>query len=159
MSAAVAEAEAVAAATRKPIAAIMRRGCKTSSSLFQDEKQSRCGPCAVVAFDLAERARAQPGRRSASDARSGRLPSAARPMALRSPRDSWMTDQPLAILQIGARLCAHAEGKSLRRNEERLAACILDLGGPKPLNRADDLAAWARSRAPPPSCRPWHRPS
>src|SRR5262249_11730491 len=91
MSAAV--AEAVAAATRKPIAAIMRRGCKTSSSLFQDEKQSRCGPgCAVVAFDLAERARPQPGRRSASDVRGCRFPRAARPMALRSPRDSWMTE-------------------------------------------------------------------
>src|SRR5262245_14018428 len=68
------------------------------------------------------------------------FPRAARPMALRPPRDSWMTDQPLAILRIGARLCARAEGKSLRRNEERLTACILDLSGPKPLNRADDLA-------------------
>src|SRR5262245_29613722 len=107
MSAAV--AEAVAAATRKPIAAIMRSSCKTPSCLFQDEKQSRCGPdCATVAFDLAKRARPQPGRRSASDVRGCRFPRAARSMALRPPRDSWMTDQPLADTCGLARACAHA---------------------------------------------------
>src|SRR5215831_4472865 len=134
-------AEAVAAATRKPIAAIMRRGCKTSSSLFQDEKHSRC---ALVAPSWRSTWQSALAHNLGGDPRPmsevAAFPRAARPMALRSPRDSWMTDQPLAILQIGARLCARAEGKSLRRNEERLAACILDLGGPEPLNRADDLA-------------------
>src|SRR5215813_15472694 len=62
-------------------------------------------------------------------------------MALRSPHDSWMTDQPLADTCGLARAHAHARRRrSFRRNEERLAACILNLSGPKPLNRADDLA-------------------
>src|SRR5262249_10360902 len=113
-------AEAVAAATRKPIAAIMRRGCKTSSSLFQDEKHSRC---ALVA----------PSWRSTwQSALAHNLGGGPRPMpevaAFPTPPVLWLYDRPVTVgSQTNrlrscslARAYAHApEGKSLRRNEER----------------------------------------
>src|SRR5260221_12748753 len=112
----------------------MRRSCKTPSCRFREERQAEAAlACVIAAFDLAPRA-----RRSTCSAirfRSCRLP-VRHPMALRPPRDSWMTVQPLADAcgLANAHARARAEGQSPWRNEERLAACILDLGGPKPLD-------------------------